>query len=139
MYGAPSVDGVTVKATLDGRGGPIPGADAVPRELTAAEIAETTETVTEFFPGLIPNIVRSDAFPDLFTADRNPLLGHLRENSRIYCATGFSGAGFKMATGFGEIAAKETLGTHSFEGLDFVRPRRFTPSTASDGVFAWGA
>ena len=132
MYGAPSVDGVTVKATLDGRGGPIPGADAVPRELTPAEIAETTETVTEFFPGLIPNIVRSDAFPDLFTPDRNPLLGHLRENSRIYCATGFSGAGFKMATGFGEIAAKETLGTHSFEGLDFVRPQRFTPLNAGD-------
>ena len=134
MYGAPSVDGVTVKATLDGRGGPIPGADAVPRELTAAEIAETTETVTEFFPGLIPNIVRSDAFPDLFTPDRNPLLGHLRENSRIYCATGFSGAGFKMATGFGEIAAKETLGTHSFEGLDFVRPQRFRPPNSSDGA-----
>ncbi len=134
MYGAPSVDGVTVKATLDGRGGPISGADAVPRELTAAEIAETTETVTEFFPGLIPNIVRSDAFPDLFTPDRNPLLGHLRENSRIYCATGFSGAGFKMATGFGEIAAKETLGTHSFERLDFVRPQRFRPPNSSDGA-----
>jgi sarcosine oxidase len=134
MYGAPSVDGVTVKATLDGRGGPIPGADAVPRELTAAEIVETTETVTEFFPGLIPNIVRSDAFPDLFTEDRNPLLGHLRANSRIYCATGFSGAGFKNATGFGEIAAKETLGTHSFEGLDFVRPQRFSPPNAGDRV-----
>ena len=134
MYGAPSVDGVTVKATLDGRGGPTPGADAVPRELTPAEIAETTETVTEFFPGLIPNIVRSDAFPDLFTPDRHPLLGHLRENSRIYCATGFSGAGFKMASGFGEIAAKEALGTHSFEGLDFVRPQRFRPPHSSDGA-----
>jgi sarcosine oxidase len=132
MYGAPSVDGVTVKATLDGRGGPIPRADAVPRELTAAEIVETTETVTEFFPGLIPNIVRSDAFPDLFTTDKNPLLGHLRENSRIYCATGFSGAGFKNATGFGEIAAKEALGTHSFKGLDFVRPQRFSPCNAGD-------
>jgi sarcosine oxidase len=132
MYGAPSVDGVTVKATLDGRGAPTPQADAVPRELTDAEIAETTETVTEFLPGLIPNIVRSDAFPDLFTADKNPLLGRLRANSRIYCATGFSGAGFKMATGFGEIAAKEALGTQSFGGLDFLRPQRFTPLSAGD-------
>ncbi len=134
MYGAPSVDGVTVKATLDGRGAPTPQADAVPRELTAAEIAETTETVTEFLPGLIPNIVRSDAFPDLFTADKNPLLGRLRENGRIYCATGFSGAGFKMASGFGEIAAKEALGTQSFGGLDFLRPQRFRPPNASDGA-----
>ena len=132
MYGAPSVDGVTVKATLDGRGAPTPQADAVPRELTAAEIAETTETVAEFLPGLIPSIVRSDAFPDLFTADHHPLLGQLRENSRIYSATGFSGAGFKMASGFGEVAASEALGTRLFEGLDFLRPQRFsTPSAAN--------
>jgi sarcosine oxidase len=74
MYGAPSVDGVTVKATLDRRSVPAPGADSDPRELTTAEIAETVETVTEFFPGLFPNIVRSDAFPDLYTKDGHPLL-----------------------------------------------------------------
>jgi sarcosine oxidase len=125
MYGAPAVDGATVKATLDGRGRPTPNPDAVPRELTSAEITETTETVTEFLPGLFPNIVRSDAFPDLFTMDGNPLLGRLNEGSRIYCATGFSGGGFKNATGFGEIAANEALGKRSFDGLEFIRPGRF--------------
>lgn len=125
MYGAPSVDGVTVKATLDGRGAPTPAADSVPRDLTAAEIAETTETVREFFPGLFPNIVRSDAFPDLFTTDSQPLLGFLDNSRRIYAATGFSGAGFKMASGYGEIAASEALGKRWFDGLDFVRPQRF--------------
>ncbi|MDR6558132.1 sarcosine oxidase [Arthrobacter pascens] len=125
MYGAPTVDGVTVKATLDGRGAPTPKADSVPRDLTPAEIAETTETVTEFFPGLFPNIVRSDAFPDLFTKDGHALLGHLGESSRIYCATGFSGGGFKMASGYGEIAAHEALGKRSFEGLEFLRPERY--------------
>jgi sarcosine oxidase len=125
MYGAPAVDGATVKATLDGRGSPTASADSVPRELTPAEIAETTETVTEFFPGLYPNIVRSDAFPDLFTKDSNPLLGRLSENSRIYFATGFSGGGFKNATGYGEIAAHEALGKRTFTGLDFARPQRF--------------
>jgi sarcosine oxidase len=125
MYGAPSVDGVTVKATLDGRTTSAASADSVMRELTAAETIETIETVAEFFPGLHPNIVRSDAYPDLFTSDGHPLLGQARKNSRIYCATGFSGAGFKMASGFGEIAALEALGKQSFDGLDFVRPRRF--------------
>ncbi|MFJ5697602.1 N-methyl-L-tryptophan oxidase [Arthrobacter sp. NPDC093139] len=128
MYGAPAVDGVTVKATLDGRGKPTPDPGAVPRELTVAEITETTETVTEFFPGLYPNIVRTDAFPDLFTKDGHPLLGRINEGSRIYCATGFSGGGFKNATGFGEIAAYEALRKRSFEGLDFVRPQRFAMS-----------
>lgn len=128
MYGAPSVDGVTVKATLDGRGAPTPAADSVPRDLTDSEMAETTETVQEFFPGLIPNIVRSDAFPDLYTGDRNPLLGWLSESSKIYCATGFSGGGFKNATGYGHIAAYEVLGKQSLGGLEFVRPDRFETS-----------
>ena len=128
MYGAPAVDGVTVKATLDGRGAPTPAADSVPRDLTDAEIAETTETVQEFFPGLIPNIVRSDAFPDLYTRDRNPLLGWLSDSNRIYSATGFSGGGFKNATGYGHIAAYEALGKQSLEGLEFVRPERFKTS-----------
>ncbi|APX01097.1 FAD-dependent oxidoreductase [Arthrobacter sp. QXT-31] len=125
MYGAPAVDGATVKATLDGRGKPTPSADSVLRDLTPGEITETTETVTEFFPGLHPTIVRTDAFPDLFTKDGNPLLGRFSEVSRIYCATGFSGGGFKNATGYGEIAAHEALGKRPFEGLDFVRPRRY--------------
>jgi sarcosine oxidase len=125
MYGAPAVDGATVKATLDFRPTPTENPDAVPRELTPAETTETTETVSEFFPGLYPNIVRSDAFPDLFTTDRSPLVGRFSEGSRIYCATGFSGGGFKNATGYGQIAAYEALGKQTFEGLEFVRPERF--------------
>ncbi|MDQ0923745.1 sarcosine oxidase [Pseudarthrobacter sp. W1I19] len=129
MYGAPAVDGATVKATLDGRGRPTPNPDAVPRELTSAEITETTETVTEFFPGLHPSIVRSDAFPDLFTSDGQPLIGHFNEGSRIYVATGFSGGGFKNATGYGQIAAQEALGKRAVGNLDFVRPQRFKSSS----------
>ncbi|WP_416418441.1 N-methyl-L-tryptophan oxidase [Paenarthrobacter aromaticivorans] len=128
MYGAPAVDGVTVKATLDGRGTVTTDPDAFPRELSAAEIADTLGTVTAFLPGLVPSIVRSDAFPDLYTEDRNPLLGWLGGSSRIYCATGFSGGGFKNATGFGHIAAYEALGKQSLDGLEFVRPERFRTS-----------
>ena len=128
MYGAPAVDGVTVKATLDGRGTVAPDPDSFPRELSTAEIAETIETVSEFIPGLIPTIVRSHAFPDLYTTDRNPLLGWFSESSRIYGATGFSGGGFKNATGYGQIAAQEALGKQTLEGLEFVRPERFKAS-----------
>jgi glycine/D-amino acid oxidase-like deaminating enzyme len=48
------------------------------------------------------------------------------DTRRVYCATGFSGAGFKNATGFGEIAPNEALGKQTFNGLDFVRPERFS-------------
>ncbi|MBE1594874.1 sarcosine oxidase [Streptomyces stelliscabiei] len=129
LYGAPAVDGVTVKASVDGplagRARATPDPDSVPRELTREEIAKVTEIVTEFFPGLIPTIARADAFPDLFTRDRHPLIGRLDQNSSIYCATGFSGKGFKMATGYGHIAAHEALGKQTVDGLDFVRPGRF--------------
>ncbi|MGX9901097.1 hypothetical protein ACW0JT_16800 [Arthrobacter sp. SA17] len=84
--------------------------------------------MSDFLPGLNPTIVRSDAFPDLYTEDRNPLLGWLTESSRIYGATGFSGGGFKNATGYGHIAAYEALGKGTVDGLDFVRPERFKTS-----------
>ena len=84
------------------------------------------ETVQEFFPGLLPEIVRSDAYPDLFTSDSTGLLGPLPGSDRIYCATGFSGAGFKMCSALGAIAASEASGRGPLvEGLDFLRPARF--------------
>ena len=93
MYGAPCLDGATVKATLDGRGAPASNPEELARELTAAELAETELTVREFLPGLVPSIVRSDAYPDLYTADRRPLIGTVPDRPRTYVATGFSGAG----------------------------------------------
>ncbi len=126
MYGAPTVDGVTVKATLDDRGGPAADPDAIARELTPAEVMESVETVQEFFPGLLPEIVRSDAYPELYTSDSTGLLGPVPGSDRIYCATGFSGAGFKMCSALGAIAASEASGHgRPMEGLDFLRPERF--------------
>jgi sarcosine oxidase len=126
LYGAPSIDGASVKATLDGRGQPADDPDNIDRALSAAEIAESQKTVAAFLPGLIPNIVRSDAYPDLYTADDTPLLGFAPGSDRVYMATGFSGAGFKMASAFGAIAAAEGLGKRpGVDGLGFVRPQRF--------------
>ena len=80
-------------------------------------------------PNCYPILQRSrDLWAELeaeTTTDGHPLLGRLKEGSRIYTATGFSGAGFKNATGFGEIAAPEALGKRSFEGQEFARPQRF--------------
>lgn len=125
LYGTPTMDQVTVKASLDGRTSPADHPATVRRELTPEEIAETTETVAEFLPGLIPDIVRSDAYPDLFTDDEAPLLGTSGTSQRIYFATGFSGAGFKMSSAFGAMAAAEALSGSEVPGFDFLRPDRF--------------
>ena len=94
------------------------------RELTPAEVAESVETVQEFLPGLVPEIVRSDTYPDLFTSDSTGLLGPVPGSDRIYCATGFSGAGFKMASAFGAIAASEALGPGPARGGSGLPPSR---------------
>jgi sarcosine oxidase len=126
LYGTPSIDGATVKATLDGRGQPADDPETIDRALTGAEIAESQATVADFLPGLVPNIVRSDTYPDLYTADHAPIVGFSPGSNRVYLATGFSGAGFKMASAYGAIAARESLGEHpGVDGLDFVRPTRF--------------
>ncbi|WP_086844563.1 FAD-dependent oxidoreductase [Amycolatopsis kentuckyensis] len=124
LYGAPSTDGVTVKATLDGRSQPAEHADRVRRELTDEEIAEAQETVAEFLPGLIPRIVRSDAYPDLFTEDHAPLIGCLPGRPRTVFATGFSGAGFKMAPASAEAAVALAFGEPAPQVADF-HPARF--------------
>jgi sarcosine oxidase len=126
LYGPPSIDGATVKATLDGRGQPAETPEGIDRALTEAEIAESQATVADFLPGLVPSIVRSDAYPDLYTADHDPVLGFSPGSRRLYVATGFSGAGFKMSSAYGAIAAREALGEDpQVTGLDFVRPTRF--------------
>jgi sarcosine oxidase len=126
LYGPPSVDGATVKATLDGRGQPAQDPETIDRALSRAEIEESQATVADFLPGLVPSIVRSDAYPDLYTVDHDPILGFAPASQRLYVATGFSGAGFKMASAYGAIAAREVLGEDpQVTGLDFVRPTRF--------------
>ena len=134
MYGAPSLDGATVKATLDGRGGPVPNPEDLDRELTDAEVAETELTVREFLPGLVPSIVRSDSYPDLYTADRRPLIGTVPGRPRTYVATGFSGAGFKIASGVGSLIARRALSDPTHPDLEdtlrFADPGRFASTMA---------
>ncbi|MBT0566803.1 N-methyl-L-tryptophan oxidase [Williamsia sp. CHRR-6] len=126
MYGAPSTDGATVKATLDGRSSACEHPDTVDRALSAAEIDETIATATEYFPDLYPTIVRSDVWGDLHTDDGHGLVGFAPGSQRIYLGTGFSGAGFKMAPAFGAVAATEALGGDAgIVNVDFLRPNRF--------------
>lgn len=125
MYGAPSLDGTTVKASLDGRASRTADPDKLLRVPTEAEMTEVRQTAASYFPGLIPYVVRSDTYPDLYTNDGAPLLGFAPGSRRIVIATGFSGAGFKMATGYGAIAAGLALDPEQAEVPGFTDPERF--------------
>jgi sarcosine oxidase len=106
----------------------------VERTLTDAEVAETELTIREFLPGLVPSIVRSDSFPDLFTPDRRPLIGSVPGRPRTFLATGFSGKGFKISSGVGSLIARQALGDPihpDLEGtLGFADPGRFASMKA---------
>lgn len=125
MYGAPSLDGTTVKASLDGRARRTDDPDDLLRTPTEAEMSEVRDTAASYFPGLIPYVVRSDTYPDLYTTDGAPLLGFAPGSRRIVVATGFSGAGFKMATGYGAIAASLALDPDGAAAPAFTDPARF--------------
>lgn len=125
MWGAPSIDGSTVKI-----GGIIPPQEVrhmtvMDRSLSQQEIRSSNEVVSEFLPGLIPSCVRSKAYPDLYTADGHPMIGWLPDMPGVFLATGFSGKGFKMASGVGEAVAQSVVGMNTSDHIDFANPRRF--------------
>lgn len=126
MYGAPSLDGTTVKASLDGRASRTADPDELLRVPTESEMSELRNSVASYFPGLVPYVVRADTYPDLYTNDGAPLLGFAAGSRRVVLATGFSGAGFKMASGYGAIAASLALDPDGATAPAFTDPARFT-------------
>lgn len=126
MYGAPSLDGVTVKASLDGRATRTEDPSNLLRVTKPEEMAEVRQAAASYFPGLIPYVVRADTYPDLYTTDNAPLLGFAPGSQRIVLATGFSGAGFKMASAYGAIAAALATDQEHARGPAFTDPARFS-------------
>lgn len=105
-YGAPSLDGSTFKSTLDNRSRPLEEFPDYKYELTPDEISESEITVARFFNDVHPEVSRQECLADLFTTDRQAIVGKVPGKSRTFVATGFSGAGFKMSAGVGELLAQ---------------------------------
>lgn len=131
FYGAPSVDGASVKVA--GLAGSVPVSDpsAFERRHSADELAAASAVVGELLPGLHPHPVRSDAFTDLFTVDGTPVVGRLPGSRRIVVASGFSGRGFKYAPALAAAVADMLLGGTD-AALAFMSPRR--PAVAGHGA-----
>lgn len=126
FYGAPSIDASTVKVAGMFPYTAVADPGRLLRELTGFEVERAIETVSTFLPGLYPEPVRSDAYPDLSTPNKVPIVGWVDEMPGVYVATGFSGQGFKMSPGVGEAIARDILGNQPMPGLYFARPQRFS-------------
>lgn len=136
MWGAPTLDGNTVKLGGICRPNEIVDLQSMDRELTSAELDASHRAVDRLLPGLLPLAVRSKAYPDLYTRDAQPLVGWLPELPGVYVTAGFSGKGFKMASGVGEAVARDLFGASRSANVDFARPGRFFDGSTRDE--SWG-
>lgn len=123
-YGAPTIDGSTVKVAGATQSHAIAHADQIQHDLSLNEIRAANAMTADTIEGLIPSCVRSRAYPELYSHDGMPLVGWIPEMSGVYVATGFTGGGFKMASGVGEAVARDLAGEQS-STVGFASPTRF--------------
>ena len=110
LYGAPAVDGGAVKVAGAVRARDITDPDQLQRRHDAWETAVMVDAVHRFLPGLRPDPIRADAYTDLYTPDAMPVVGPVPGIPGLFCATGFSGKGFKMAPAIGSAVAELVTG-----------------------------
>jgi sarcosine oxidase len=123
IYGAPSVDGVSVKVTSGVGSRPVDDPDQVERRHGRAEISAISRAVGELLSGLHPHPVRTDTFTDLYSSDATPLVGRTTTGGRLLVATGFSGRGFKYAPALAAVVA-DALAAGTEVPLAFMSPSR---------------
>jgi sarcosine oxidase len=123
IYGAPSVDGASVKVTTGIGSRPVDDPDQFERRHGRAEISGISQAVAELLAGLHPHPVRTDSFTDLYSSDGTPLVGRTTPGGRLLVAAGFSGRGFKYAPALAAVVA-DALVTGTEVPLDFMSPNR---------------
>lgn len=128
IYGAPTIDGATIKVAL-AEASVVASPDRVRQELYAGEVERVTSAVRKCLNFVAPDVVRADAFPDLYTDDQQPLIGR-DPGTGAYIVTGFSGKGFKLSAGVGKLVAEVLMGA-SGSALGFADPARIVESSAS--------
>ncbi|VEF49291.1 sarcosine oxidase, monomeric form [Bacillus freudenreichii] len=125
FYGTPTFEGSMVKAAFYINYGIIDNPDGLNRTIMPDGIQLLRNAVQKYLPDLYPDPVRASVYMDGFTPDEHALVGAIDDEKRIILLGGFSGHGFKMATGIGKIASDLIMeGKTSFD-VDHLSPKRF--------------
>ncbi|MTD16274.1 N-methyl-L-tryptophan oxidase [Nakamurella sp. YIM 132087] len=109
LFGAPTLDGATVKVATTDVWGDVPVDQDLPGAPSRRQLSAFGATVAGLLPGLGPEPVRVSVHQDVYTPDRTPLVVS-GPDPRAVVVTGFSGHGFKMAPAVGELAVALALG-----------------------------
>lgn len=117
LFGAPSVDGYTVKIVQTGMSEPVWSMEDMDLELLPETLAEMGRNVNALVAGVSPEPVRWSVHPEGITGNKVPILDTSYEG-RLITLAGFSGHGFKFAPVIGEIAFHLATG----QGLGYDDP-----------------
>lgn len=105
VYGAPSLDGYSVKVSAGIENDYIAESmDDFPWDVDDEFKYVTGKRVTEVFPDMLPSVARATMHHDGFTHSNAPIIGN--DLPGITLAVGMSGRGMKFAPIYGKLAAQ---------------------------------
>lgn len=122
LFGAPTLDGYSVKVSGSPMWGTVPDANSVPRWMEDEALQSLGQHVQQLLPELHPEPTRHSVHTDAFTPDKTPVVGAVGESVTILA--GFSGHGFKLAPIFGELAAQFALDGGTDTDVSLFAPKR---------------
>jgi sarcosine oxidase len=123
LYGFPDF-GEGVKAAFHAFGDTT-GADALDREIHAADVEPVRAALDDCMPGAAGNFRFGKACMYALTPDQHFILDRHPADERVVIAAGFSGHGYKFASVIGEIVTELAFGgttRHPIEFLSLGRP-----------------
>ncbi|KAB1663902.1 N-methyl-L-tryptophan oxidase [Pseudoclavibacter sp. CFCC 13611] len=107
FFGAPALEGYSVKVSPDRSLPPVESVTSMPRTLDSAVLEKLGREAAAFFPSLHPEPVHYSVHPDAFTETKVPIIDR-SGSGRVVTFAGLSGHGFKFAPVYGELAAQLT-------------------------------
>ncbi len=126
-WGIPDVDGRGVKIGVSGMASKrtLRSADENNFPVDHSDLSLTKTTAAAAFPALVAQHVMAEPCMDAYTPDGHFLLGARRASPNIVLAGGFSGHGFKHATGSADVAVDLALEGRSTIPVKDFSPERF--------------
>lgn len=109
FFGAPSLEGYSVKVSPGLILPSVQSVDELPRTLSSEFLADLGTKAASFFPSLHPEPVHYSVHPEGFTDGKVPIIDR-SDSGRVITFAGLSGHGFKFAPVFGELAAQLAAG-----------------------------
>ncbi|MFP7364991.1 N-methyl-L-tryptophan oxidase [Corynebacterium callunae] len=120
IYGAPSLDGYTVKFSEGHDFIPVASVEELVRKVPESDLDEFSNKASNVVPDFYESCPRYSVHHDGFTANGRPIIDTLK-GKPITVAVGMSGTGMKFAPVYGQIAAELATTGHSSK-----RPDSFT-------------